>query len=71
MGESVGYKKAVQVAARAVIENADPDQGTEGLGESYRMFGKDVKLQIAASLFKALEDVKGLSLEELRKLADG
>ena len=71
MGESVGYKKAVQIAACAIIENADLDQGAEGLGESYRMFVKDVKLQMAAFLLNTLKDIKGMSIEELRKLADG
>ena len=70
MGKSVGYKKAVQVAARTVIENADPDQGMEGLDECLAMFITDVQLQMAAFLLNTLEDVKGLSLEELRKLAD-
>jgi len=64
------YNEAVTKAATCIIAMSDPDKGMEDLQASFTEFTMAVKAKIAMTLLETLNDMKGMSTEELREIAN-
>lgn len=64
------YEDTVRRAAVCVMARADPKKGTEGFDEEILNFATSVRRKIAASLMDVLDEIRGLSIEEIRKIAE-
>lgn len=63
------YDEAVTKTASCIIAMSNPARGAVGIEASLAEFEQAVRVKIAQTLMAAMEEMKDLPIEELRKIA--